>query len=134
MIESQSHFDVEAGSERSFGLVFATVFLLIGVVPMLFGRGIGWYWLVASAVLAALSIVVPAIFRVPNRLWLRFGLFLGHIVGTLIMALIFFLVVFPTGFLIKCFGKDLLKEGLDPDAETYWIKREHEVGTMKNQF
>ena len=50
------------------------------------------------------------------------------------MGIIFFLVVTPIGFMLRILGKDLLNKKYDKEKETYWIKRDTSIGTMKRQF
>ena len=69
-----------------------------------------------------------------NKLWFKFGMILGAIIAPIVMGIIFFLVVTPTGFIMNIVGKDLLQKKYDKKKGTYWIKRDKPVGTMKKQF
>ena len=69
-----------------------------------------------------------------NQLWFKFGIILGAIVAPIVMGVVFFLVVTPTGVVMRIMGKDLLRKRYDKKKETYWIKRDKPVGTMKKQF
>ncbi len=113
-----------AGSERSFGVVFACVFTLIGIVPWLLGHGLRSWALIVAVIFLAAAYLAPRLLTPLNRLWFRFGLLLHHIVNPVIMALIFYGAVLPTGLAVRAFGKDLLRLRRDPQAESYWIERE----------
>lgn len=115
---------VTAGSERSFGIVFACVFALIGVVPWLLGHGLRLWALIVAAIFLAAAYLAPALLSPLNRLWFRFGVLLHHVVNPVVMALIFYGAVLPTGLLVRAMRKDLLRLKRDPQAESYWIKRE----------
>ncbi len=115
---------VTAGSERSFGIVFACVFALIGVVPWLLGHGLRLWALIVAAIFLAAAYLAPALLAPLNKLWFRFGMLLHHVVNPVIMALIFYGAVLPTGLLVRAMRKDLLRLKRDPRAESYWIKRE----------
>ncbi|MFZ5689630.1 MAG: SxtJ family membrane protein [Pseudomonadota bacterium] len=115
--------DVAMDSERSFGLVFACVFALIGFVPWLLGHGWRPWALIVAAIFLAVALVFPRLLRPLNFIWFKLGLALHHIVNPVIMALIFFGAVLPTGLMVRLFGKDLLRLKRDPHAKSYWIER-----------
>ena len=135
MSDTVSHSKIEMGSERSFGIVFAVVFALVALWPFIFGSGQIRIWAaVVAAVFALLTIVQPSVMAPLNKLWFKFGELLGMIIAPLIMALVFFVAVTPTGLLVRLFGRDLLRQKFEPEAKSYWIKRTIPMGTMKNQF
>ena len=68
-----------------------------------------------------------------NKIWFRFGLFLGKIVSPLVMGIIFFLVVTPIGLFMRIIGKDILNLKFNKN-ESYWIKKTGPKSKMKNQF
>ena len=127
----------QGGSDRGFGIVFAFVFAAAGLFPLLDGRPPrGWACGVAGALLAV-AFLKPALLAPFNRVWFKFGLLLQRVVNPLVMALIYFAVVTPTGLVLRALGKDPLRLRYDPDAESYWIRRDPpgpERGSMKNQF
>lgn len=129
--------EVRAGSARTFGLVFAAVFTMIGCWPLT-GGGEPRIWALAVAVVFGIaSLTVPRVLAPLNRLWFRFGMALHRIVSPIILGLLFYLSVFPTALLLRLFGKDLLRLRFEPDAKSYWIAREPpgpHPETMKNQF
>ncbi len=125
------------GSERSFGIVFACVFALIGTVPWLLGHELRLWALGGAAAFLLVALLLPSLLAPFNRLWFRFGLLLHHIVNPIIMALIFFGAVLPTGLAVRAFGKDLLRLKRDPKASSYWIERDPpgpEPESMTRQF
>lgn len=123
-------------SDRSFGLTFAAVFSIVGLWPLP-GRGEVRVWALAVAgafLLAAL--LVPTVLAPLNRLWMRFGLVLHKIMTPVILGVIFFLVVLPTGLLMRLLGKRPLHLHPDRASASYWVRREGslEPASMKNQF
>jgi hypothetical protein len=128
---------VKASSNRAFGWVFVTVFLVIALWPLLFGGGLRWWSLIVSALVMLVTVGAPSLLTVPNRLWLGFGLLLHRIVNPLVLGIMFYLVVMPIGLLMRAFGKDFLRLRRNDSAESYWIEREPpgpEPGSMSNQF
>ena len=128
---------VKGSSNRSFGVVFAVVFAIIGLFPLIGGSSVRWWSLIVAGVFLALAFAAPKLLSPLNRLWMRFGLLLHRIVNPLVMALLFFLVVTPIALLMRLFGKRPLHLETEPDAESYWIPRDPpgpEPETMKQQF
>ncbi len=133
--------DVKVGSEKSFGLVFAVVFLVVAVLPL---WNAGWapdqirIWaLIVSGGFLVLALAAPRTLRPLNMVWFRFGLILHNIVNPLIMGLIFFLAVTPIGLIMRMRGKTPLDLGFDKRAESYWIHRTPPApapNTMPRQF
>lgn len=133
----QAHAEVRMGSERSFGFVFASVFALIGLVPLLNSHTPYYAALGVAVVFVMTALTVPSVLAPLNRLWFRFGLLLHRIVNPLIMGLLFFAVVTPIGLLMRLAGKDVLRLRPDPRLASYWTKREPPGparDSFKNQF
>ncbi|MBF0166008.1 MAG: hypothetical protein HQL45_00140 [Alphaproteobacteria bacterium] len=128
---------VKQGSDKSFGFVFAAFFALIGLWPLFKGLDARLWALGLAALFLAVSLIRPALLKPLNRVWFLFGLLLHKIVSPLIMGLLFFLTVAPTGLIMRALGKDMLRLKRDPEAASYWILREPpgpEAGSMTRQF
>ena len=134
MIEISKSISIEQSSEKSFGFVFSIVFLIVALYPLTNSKGILIWAIVLSALLLILALLAPKILSLPNNLWFKFGIFLGSIIAPIVLSLVYFLTVLPTGLIMRVLGKDLLKKKFDRDASSYWIKREQPIGSMKNQF
>ncbi len=136
--EGGSHTDpVQAGSEKSFGSVFAIVFLIVGVFPVLYDNPIRGWALALAALFLLLVFAAPRTLRPLNLAWHKFGMLLHHIVTPLVMGILFFGVVTPIGLLMRASGNDPMRLKRPHDAKTYWIQRAPpgpEPSTMKNQF
>ena len=120
-------------SNRNFGIVFFVVFLVISLYPLTFSGGVAKWSLAVSIVFLVLGLINSKILTPLNKVWFKFGLFLGKIVSPLVMGMIFFLVVTPTGIFMRLIGKDLLNLKIK-NNETYWINRTDPKSKMKNQF
>ena len=125
--------EIKIGSNRSFGIVFFFVFLLIAVYPLIKNQDIRLWSLTVSVVFLLLIIFNSKILNPLNKLWFKFGIFLGKIVSPLIMGIIFFLVVTPIGLLMRLLGKDLLNLKFN-NNKSYWIDKDGPKSKMKNQF
>ena len=133
---TRSH-EAKRGSERSFGVVFALVFTVVGCMPLWKGGSARLWALYAALGLALVALAVPKILMPFNRAWLFFGRVLSSITTPIILGIMYFVVVVPTGLLMRLFGRDSLQRGFDPDSDTYWVDRDPpgpEPGTMNVQF
>ena len=125
---------IKISSNRSFGLVFFIVFLIISLWPLIHGEPIRIWSIIVSLIFLILGLINSKFLSPLNRLWFKFGIILGAIVAPIVMGVVFFLVVTPIGFTMRIIGKDLLGKKYDKKKETYWIKRGKSVSTMKQQF
>lgn len=128
---------IEGSSDRSFGLVFAVVFLVIGAWPLMSDHAPRWWAMAVAGGFALIALVMPSVLAVPNRLWMKFGLLLGKIVSPIALGILFYAVFSPMGVVLRLFGKDPLRLKRDADATSYWIAREPPgppPGSMTNQF
>ena len=134
MLDHFKNQKLKMGSERGFGLVFFCFFLIVTAWPMLSGGAPRLWALVAALIFLTLALACPTVLAPLNRLWFQFGLLLGKIVTPIVMSLVFFLTVLPTGIIMRLLGKDLLNRKIDRSAPSYWVKRQDPVGSMRNQF
>ena len=125
--------NIKLPSNRSFGFVFATLFFLIGIYPIIHSEELRNWSLLIATLFLLLGAINSKILNPLNFLWFKFGIYLGKIVSPIIMGIIFFLVVTPIGLLMKMFKKDLLNLKYN-SKKTYWIKKTGPKSKMKNQF
>jgi len=125
---------IKIGSNRSFGVVFFIVFIIISLWPLLNGDQIKIWFFLAALVFLVLGLINSKLLNPLNRLWFKFGMLLGAIIAPVVMGIVFFLVVTPTGLIMKILGKDLLGKKFKKNNKSYWIKRDKPAGTMKQQF
>jgi len=143
MIRTSSHerFErdehIEGSTDRTFGIVFAVVFALIGLWPLINGDDVRLWSLGVGAVFLLVAFVRSSLLAPLNRLWTKFGLLLHRVTNPLIMGIVFYLAVTPTALVLRLAGKDPLRRRIDRSAKTYWIDREPPgpaPETMKHQF
>jgi hypothetical protein len=129
--------EVRSGSDRSFGYVFAVVFTLIALFPLVHGGSPRLWALPIAAISAAVALFKPTLLAPLNRIWFRFGLLLHKIINPVVLALMFFAVITPVAAITRLFGGKLLSLGYDKEAESYWHRRTPpgpEPETIRNQF
>jgi drug/metabolite transporter superfamily protein YnfA len=125
------------GSDRSFGFVFAVVFVIIGCWPLLYLEQPRWWALIIALAFAIVAFIRPGILRPFNRAWLAFGRLLHRIMSPLILGTVFFLCVTPIAYIMRLLGKDVLSLSRRSDLASYWLPRPPSPPageTMKRQF
>ena len=121
-------------SNKSFGIVFFIVFLIIGLYPLINQDGIRTWAIIVSLIFLILGLINSNLLTPLNKLWIKFGILLGNIISPLVLGLIFFLVVLPTGLLMRILKKNFLGLKFDKNLKSYWINKEKNLSSMKNQF
>jgi predicted membrane metal-binding protein len=134
---TSSHRGTKPGSERSFGIVFAVVFSLIGLAPVVHRAEPRWWALVLAAAFLVVAFLAPGILRPLNKAWFKLGLILNHVVSPVIMGVLFVVAFVPTALILRLAGKDLLRLRGNPASDSYWITRDPPgpaPGSMRKQF
>ena len=121
-------------SNKSFGLLFFVVFLIIGLWPLKNGESLNFYFIIASVVFLILGLLNSKLLSPLNKSWIKLGEILGIIIAPIVMALVYFAILTPISIIVRVFGKDLLGLKFLKEKETYWIKRKKSLGSMKKQF
>ena len=125
--------DIKIGSNKSFGIVFSIVFLLIAIYPIINNDELRIWSLIIAIIFLVLGLINSKILTPLNKLWFKFGILLGKIVSPIIMGVIFFMVVTPIALIMRIIGKDLLNLKFNKD-KSYWIEKTGPKSKMKNQF
>tara|TARA_Y100000389_G_scaffold6994_1_gene6697 strand:- start:789 stop:1172 length:384 start_codon:yes stop_codon:yes gene_type:complete len=125
--------DIKIGSNRSFGIVFFIVFLLIAIYPLINNEGLRIWSIIIAIFFLILGLINSKVLTPFNKLWFKFGLLLGKIISPIIMGVVFFLVVTPIAFIMRIIGKDLLNLKFNKN-KSYWIEKTGPKSKMKNQF
>lgn len=130
---------VEGASDRAFGLTVGGILLLIAVWRV-FADGVHLLEAILTVVgglLVGFGLVAPAMLAPLNRLWTGLGVLLAKVVSPIALCLIYALAIVPTGLIMRLMGKDPLRLSVDPEASSYWIRREPpgpDPQTMTQQF
>ena len=125
--------EIKISSNRSFGIVFFIVFLLIATYPLLNDGHLRIWSLIISVIFLVLGLLNSKTLYPLNKIWFKFGIFLGKIISPFVMGMIFFLVVTPIGLFMRLLNKDLLSLKFNK-KKTYWIEKNEPKSKMKNQF
>ena len=124
---------IKLPSNRNFGIVFSIVFLIIAIWPILNQNEIRIWSIIISLIFLILGLINSKFLSPLNRAWFKFGLVLGGVIAPIVMGIVFFLVVTPTGLIMKALGKDIL--GLKRNKNnTYWLEKDNSNNNLKNQF
>jgi hypothetical protein len=123
MIYNSAPVPTPLPSNRSVGLVFTSLFLLIAVFPLLFGDAVRIWALVVSSLFGLISLVAPHWLSLLTKYWMNFSYLLHKTISPIFLGALFFLVVTPVGCLMRLSGKDPLRLKLESRAQTYWQER-----------
>ena len=125
--------EIKIGSNKSFGIVFFIVFLLIALYPLINNGDLRIWSFIIAIIFLILGLINSKVLTPLNKLWFKFGLLLGKVISPIIMGIIFFLVVTPTALIMRIIGKDLLNLKFN-NKKSYWIEKTGPKSKMKNQF
>ena len=125
--------DNKKNSNRTFGILFFLVFLVIGIWPITNGEYVRWWSIIISLISLFLGIINSKILTPFNKIWIKIGELLGRVIAPIVMAIIYFFTITPMAILLKLLRKDLLRIKFS-SVTTYWIKRDKKFGSMKRQF
>ena len=120
-------------SNRSFGILFCIVFAIVALWPVMSGGSLRIWPIPISLIFLVLGLVNSKLLNPLNFAWVKFGELLGRIIAPIVMAIIYFMIVTPIGLFMRLIGKDFLNTKFSND-NSYWIKREKNIGSMKRQF
>ena len=129
MVEGHIHEDlrrenkVKRSSDRSFGIMFAVVFTLLGLAPLRHGLPVRWWALGIAIAFALAALAMPGLLKPLNRLWAKFGDLLHKVTSPIIMGLLFFVVLMPSGLIMRLMGKDPLRLKRSTAGASYWVLR-----------
>ena len=124
---------IKLPSNRNFGIVFSIVFLIISLWPLLNQNDIRIWSLIISVIFLVLGLINSKLLLPLNKIWFKFGLMLGNFIAPIVMGIVYFMVVTPTGLIMRLLGKDLLNLKKN-NKDTYWIEKDNSNNDLKNQF
>ncbi len=125
---------VKISSNRSFGFLFFVVFFVISFWPLKSQGDLRLWAFILSLVFLLLGVLNSKLLTPFNKLWFKFGILLSSIISPIVMGAVFFIVVTPTGIIMRFLGKDLLRINKNKPVSTYWINRDKQKNSMKKQF
>ena len=134
MHENINNIEVKQGSERSFGFVFAIIFVAISFYLITKDKNIYLLTISISILFFLLAVFKPFLLKKPNILWFHFGKFLNSIISPIVMVVIFLVVVTPIGLIMRILKKDILNKKFDKSKKNYWHASKTHLSTMKDQF
>ena len=120
-------------NNKSFGILFFIIFLLIALWPLLNSEFIRMWALGIASIFLVLGLINSKILTPVKKSWIKLGEILGKIIAPIVMGLIYFLIITPIGLLMRLVGKDVLNLKFNKN-DSYWIKRAKNINTMKRQF
>lgn len=123
-VDVHGHSPARAGgSDKAFGLVFGGFFTIVGLHPLINGSPPRYWAMLLAALFVLAALLWPGLLSPLNKVWIKFGVVLNHVISPVALLITYCLAIVPTGLLLRAVGKDPLKLRLDPEATTYWIQR-----------
>jgi len=129
-----SEIKIRPTSEKSFGIVFSAIFLIIALYPIVNSGDIYVWALIVSFIFIFLGYLAPKILILPNKLWFKIGILLGSIISPIFLSILYIFLVVPTGMIMRLLRANLLNPKFDKAKKSYWILRKEPMSSMKNQF
>ena len=120
-------------NNKSFGILFFIVFLIIAIWPVLTSESIRVWAIILSLIFLVLGIINSKLLTPFKKIWIRLGEILGKFIAPIVMGFIYFLIITPIGLFMRLIKKDLLSIKFHKE-KSYWIKRSKNINTMKRQF
>lgn len=112
---------------RKFAITISSALCVLGSI-ILWRRGqAGSIYIAVGAVFFFAGLVWPNSLALLYKAWMALALVLGLIMSHIILALVFFVVLTPIGFIMKIVRKNPLERSLDCNAKSYWIKRQKKI-------
>ena len=127
------HQKIKLPSNKNFGIVFSIVFLIISLWPLLSQNDIRIWSLIISGIFLILGLINSKLLLPLNKIWFKFGILLGNFIAPIVMGIVYFMVVTPTGLIMRLLGKDILNLKKN-NKDTYWIEKDNSNNDLKNQF
>ena len=124
---------IKLPSNRNFGIIFSIVFLIISLWPLLSQNDIRIWSLIIAGIFLVLGLINSKLLLPLNKIWFKFGIFLGNFIAPIVMGIVYFMVVTPTGLIMRLLRKDLLNLKKN-NKDTYWIEKDNSNNDLKNQF
>ena len=134
MSELKQHIKVKNASEKSFGITFSLIFIIIAIYPLFQSQNSNFWAFICSLILLLLAFFKPSLLVLPNKVWFNFGKIIGSIMKPIIILPIYLITVLPIGIIMRLLGKDLLRLKLNKNINSYWINRDKSTNSIKNQF
>ena len=121
-------------TNKNFGITFAIFFLIIGAYTWANdNKEISITFLVLAVLFLILGLMNSSFLTPLNKFWMKFGFFLSKIVNPIILIIIYYATIFPTGLLLKLLKKDILNLNIDKQKKSYWVNKKN-TSDMENQF
>ena len=129
--------EIKHNSERAFGVLFALIFMLVGLYPVFSGGEVTWWPLILAVFFIGATLAFPRLLMPLNLVWIKIGLLLHKVMSPIVMGFIFFVVLTPLGKLMRIFNQTPLRLEFENNLKTYWIARQppgSKPENMRRQF
>lgn len=119
---------------KTFALIWSLIFLIVGIWPLFSGNTVRLWAMLIMLLFLIVAFLKPSLLNSFYKIWIKIGEVIGGFISKVIMVILFYGMFTPVAFVLRLLGKDLLRKKLDKNSSSYWIKRDTQPGSLKNQF
>ncbi|TDA69586.1 hypothetical protein E0765_00380 [Sulfuricurvum sp. IAE1] len=119
---------------KKFSLLLSLVLFGTGIYTFTASSSTYPYFFAFSIIFTAIAYTKPGLLSPLYSGWMRIGHIMGTVSSKIILAILFYGVFTPIAIILKIRGKDLLNKKFDRNEASYWIERQEQPNSMKNQF
>ena len=106
---------------KKFGITMGIVLAVFGALFLWRQRNVYVVLFGISAFFLFFGLVIPVVLKPIQKVWMSFAITIGWFMSRVLLTILFFIILTPTGLLLRLFGKDFLDTDLRKKKETYWI-------------
>lgn len=106
---------------RKFGLTMCVAFAVLAAILFLRDRSLWWIPAGLSGAFLLPALIFPRALSPVEKGWMAFAAVLGFVMTRVLLTLVFFLGVLPTGLILRLVGRDPIPKRPDPSRGSYWI-------------
>jgi len=119
---------------QNFAFIWSAIFTFVTLIPLLTRAEFRLWSIMLALLFLIIGIVKPFLLEKFYKIWTKFGELIGGFVSKIMLFVLFYIVFTPIAFLLRLSGKDMLNKKIDKNQSSYWIERERQPESMKNQF
>ena len=121
--------------QRNFGLLIAVASVVIGCVRWaIHGGGPPLTFVYVAVGFLVLGIALPRALQPVLYLWIKFALLLNWVMTRLLLTLVWYLAITPTGLFRRLFAEDPLHRKWPPDGESFWEEPDDQPDDLDSYF
>jgi len=123
MIEDLKNIKSTKKELKEFGLTVGGILVILGLVGLWRNKGFYPYFLGIGISLVILGISFNKALMPFQKFWIGLAVILGFFVSRIVLFILFYFTLMPTGLIMRLLGKDVLDQKIDKNRKSYWHER-----------